>query len=130
MSVARFWRKIPQRYNMLGTKCETCGRHFFPPRTFCPDCRRAGKIVDYKFIGLGTIVTYSVIHTASEQYEALTPYVIAIVKLDEGPQITTQIVCRPDQVKIGMKVKSVFRKIATDGASGIIHYGTKFVPVE
>ena len=130
MSVARFWRKIPQRYNMLGTKCETCGKHFFPPRTFCPDCRRAGKIVDYKFVGLGTIVTYSVIHTASEQYEALTPYVIAIVKLDEGPQITTQIVCRPDQVKIGMKVKSVFRKIATDGASGIIHYGTKFVPVE
>ena len=130
MSVARFWRKIPQRYNMLGTKCETCGRHFFPPRTFCPDCRRAGKIVDYKFVGLGTIVTYSVIHTASEQYEALTPYVIAIVKLDEGPQITTQIVCRTDQVKIGMKVKSVFRKIATDGASGIIHYGTKFVPVE
>ena len=130
MSVARFWRKIPQRYNMLGTKCETCGRHFFPPRTFCPDCRRAGKIVDYKFVGLGTIVTYSVIHTASEQYEALTPYVIAIVKLDEGPQITTQIVCRPDQVKIGMKVKSAFRKIATDGASGIIHYGTKFVPVE
>ena len=46
MSVARFWRKIPQRYNMLGTKCETCGRHFFPPRTFCPDCRRAGKIAD------------------------------------------------------------------------------------
>jgi hypothetical protein len=130
MSVARFWRKIPQRYNMLGTKCETCGRHFFPPRTFCPDCRRAGKIVDYKFIGSGTIVTYSVIHTASEQYEALTPYVIAIVKLDEGPQITTQIVCRPDEVKIGMKVKSVFRKIASDGASGIIHYGTKFVPVE
>jgi uncharacterized OB-fold protein len=130
MSVARFWRKIPQRYNMLGTKCETCGRHFFPPRTFCPDCRRAGKIVDYKFVGRGTIVTYSVIHTASEQYEALTPYVIAIVKLDEGPQITTQIICRPDQVKIGMKVKSVFRKIATDGASGIIHYGTKFVPVE
>ena len=130
MSVARFWRKIPQRYNMLGTKCETCGRHFFPPRTFCPDCRRAGKIVDYKFIGSGTIVTYSVIHTASEQYEALTPYVIAIEKLDEGPQITTQIVCRPDDVKIGMKVKSVFRRIASDGASGIIHYGTKFVPVE
>ena len=130
MSVARFWRKIPQRYNMLGTKCETCGRHFFPPRTFCHDCRRAGRIVDYKFAGSGTVVTFSVIHTASEQYERLTPYVIAIVKLDEGPQITTQVVCSPDRVKIGMKVKSVFRRIATDGESGIIHYGTKFVPVE
>ena len=58
MTVARFWRKIPQRYNLIGTKCETCGRHFFPPRTFCPDCRREGKIVDHKFAGKGTVVTY------------------------------------------------------------------------
>ena len=36
----------------------------------------------------------------------------------------------PMDVKIGMRVKSTFRKIATDGESGIIHYGTKFVPVE
>ena len=55
---------------------------------------------------------------------------LAIVKLDEGPRMTAQIVCRPDEVKIGMRVKSVFRRIATDGESGIIHYGTKFVPVE
>ena len=130
MSVARFWRKIPQRYNMLGTKCETCGRHFFPPRSFCPDCRRSGKIADYKFAGTGTVVTYTVIHTASEQFEKLTPYVLAIVQLDEGPRMTAQVVCRPDEVKIGMRVKRAFRRIATDGASGVIHYGTKFVPVE
>gem|GEM_PF-4909922 len=39
-------------------------------------------------------------------------------------------VCDPFTIKIGMRVKSVFRKIATDGECGIIHYGTKFVPVE
>ena len=44
--------------------------------------------------------------------------------------MTTQIIRDPKDAKIGMKVKSVFRKIATDGESGIIHYGTKFVPVE
>jgi len=128
MSVARFWRKIPQRYNLIGTKCETCDRHFFPPRTFCPDCRRNGKIVDHKFAGRGTIVTFTVIHTANDQFAALTPYVLAIVKLDEGPQMTTQVVCCPEEAKIGMRVRSVFRRIATDGGSGIIHYGTKFVP--
>ena len=100
-----------------------------PARTFCPDCRRAGKLSSTSYGG-GTVVTYTVIHTAAEQYSMLTPYVLAIVKLDEGPQITTQIVCAPSKAKIGMKVKSVFRKIATDGESGIIHYGTKFVPVE
>jgi uncharacterized OB-fold protein len=130
MSVARFWRKIPQRYNLLGTRCETCGKHFFPPRSFCPECRRTGRIVDYKFKGTGTIVTYTVIHAASEQFEHLTPYVLAIVQLDEGPRMTAQIVCNADEIKIGMQVKRAFRRIAADGESGVIHYGTKFIPLE
>ena len=44
--------------------------------------------------------------------------------------MTTRIICDSKEAKIGMRVKSVFRKIGTDGESGIIHYGTKFVPVE
>ena len=130
MSVARFWRKIPQRYNLIGTRCTTCGRHFFPPRSFCPDCRRAGNIVDYKFAGTGAVVTYTVIRTASEQFEQMTPYVLAIVALDEGPRITVQIVCSPEEVRIGMRVKPVFRKIAADGESGVIYYGTKYAPAD
>jgi len=130
MSVARFWRKIPQRYNLIGTRCTTCGRYFFPPRSFCPDCRRAGNIVDYKFAGTGAVVTYTVIRTASEQFEQMTPYVLAIVALDEGPRITVQIVCSPEEVRIGMRVKPVFRKIAADGESGVIYYGTKYAPAD
>lgn len=128
MSVAGFWRKIPQRYNLEGTKCETCGHHFFPPRTFCPQCRREGKIVPYQFKGTGHIVTYTVIRSASDQFEHSTPYVLAIVQLDEGPRLTSQIAAPPGAVKVGTPVRRVFRRIATDGDSGIIHYGTKFVP--
>jgi len=130
MSVARFWRKIPQRYNLIGTRCTSCGRFFFPPRSFCPDCRRAGKIVDYQFSGNGTVVTYTVVRTASEQFERMTPYVLAIVKLDEGPRITGQVVCTPEEVRIGMRVRPVFRKIAADGESGVIYYGTKYIPAD
>jgi len=126
--VSRFWRKIPQRYNLVGTRCETCGRHFYPPRTFCPDCRRGGKIVDHWFTGEGKVTTYTVIRTASNQFEHATPYVLAIVELDEGPRLTAQIVCRPEEARIGMRVRRVFRRIAADGESGVIHYGTKFVP--
>ena len=43
--------------------------------------------------------------------------------------MTTQIICDPKNAKIGMRVRSAFHRIATDGESGIIHYGT-FVPVE
>jgi len=130
MSVARFWRKIPQRYNLVGTTCTRCGQCFFPPRSFCPDCRRAGNIVDYRFSGKGTVVTHTVIRTASEQFDQMTPYVLAIVKLDEGPRITAQLVCAPDEVRIGMRVRPVFRKIAADGKSGVIYYGTKYAPAE
>jgi uncharacterized OB-fold protein len=114
MTVARFWRKIPQRYNLIGTKCEKCGRHFFPPRTFCPDCRRAGKIVDHKFAGMGTVVTYTIIQTEPDQFASHGPYVLAIIRLDEGPRMTAQVICDPKEAKIGMRVKSTFRRIATD----------------
>jgi len=127
-SVARFWRKIPQRYNLAGTQCTTCGRYFFPPRNLCPDCRRAGKIREHRFSGMGKVVTYTVIRTASEQFEQMTPYVLAIVQLDEGPRLTAQLVCSPDEVRIGMRVRPVFRRISADGESGVIHYGTKFAP--
>ncbi len=130
MSVSRFWRKIPQRYNLIGTQCTTCGRYFYPPRSLCPDCRRSGTIVEHQFRGEGTIVTYTVIRTASDLFEHTTPYVLAIVRLDEGPNLTAQVVCRPEEARIGMRVKSVFRRIAADGESGVIHYGTKFVPAE
>ncbi len=127
-SVARFWRKIPQRYNLAGTQCTTCGRYFFPPRNLCPDCRRAGKIREHRFSGMGKVVTYTVIRSASEQFEQMTPYVLAIVELDEGPRLTAQLVCSPDEARIGMRVRPVFRRISADGESGVIHYGTKFAP--
>lgn len=44
--------------------------------------------------------------------------------------MTAHVVCSPENIKIGMRGKSTFRRIATDGKSGIIHNGTKFVPVE
>ena len=128
MSVARFWRKQPQRYNLIGTKCDTCGRYFFPPRNFCPECRRNGKIVNYQFKGTGKVVTYTVIRSASEQFDLQTPYVIGIIELDEGSRMTAQIVCKPEDVYIGMPVKKTFRRIGADGESGAIFYGTKFIP--
>ena len=130
MGVARFWREIPQRYNLIGNKCEECGQVFFPPRESCPKCRRKsmGKIKEIKLTGKGEIVTYSIIHVGPEEFEDQVPYPIAIIQLDEGPRITAQIVdCDIHDVKIGMKVKSTFRKIQQDGSTGAIYYGYKFI---
>ena len=128
MSVARFWRKQQNRYNLIGTHCATCGKYYYPPRAFCPDCRREGKIEDFKFKGTGKVVTYSIIRSSSGNFKLLTPYVLAIIELDEGTRLTTHLICEIDQVYIGMPVRRVFRKLGEDGSSGAIFYGTKFVP--
>lgn len=129
MSVPRFWREIPARYNLVGTKCENCGKYYYPPRRLCPECRRKSKMVECQFKGTGEVVTYTTIYTPGESWIGNKPYVLAIVRLDEGPMLTTQVICDPSEIRIGMRVRKVFRKIGEDGDKGMIHYGTKFVPV-
>ncbi|MGA8070643.1 MAG: Zn-ribbon domain-containing OB-fold protein [Halobacteriota archaeon] len=128
MNVPRFCREIPSRYNLIGTKCENCDTYYFPPRRVCITCRRKGVIREYQFEGSGKVVTHTTIYSAPENFSKMTPYVLAIVELDEGPKLTAQIVCDPSEVKIGMRVKSVFRKLGEEGPDGVIYYGTKFIP--
>ncbi|MEE9474571.1 MAG: Zn-ribbon domain-containing OB-fold protein [Candidatus Hydrothermarchaeaceae archaeon] len=128
-NIPRFWRNLESRYNLIGTKCLKCEEIYFPPRRFCPKCRRLSRLEKFKLEGKGEIVTYTVIHTPMQGFEEQIPYILAIVKLSDGPMITTQIAdCEIGEVEVGMKVKSVFRKIQEDGEAGLIHYGYKFKP--
>ncbi len=87
-------------------------------------------MLDYKLSGKGEVVSYTIIHVAPEDFEEQVPYPIAIIKLEEGPQVTAQIVdCDIDDVKIGMKLESTFRRIQEDGYIGAIYYGYKFKPL-
>jgi uncharacterized OB-fold protein len=131
--VSRFWREIPQRYNLIGNQCEVCETLFFPPRESCPTCRRksVGKMKNKKLIGKGKIITYSIVHVAPEQFKGQAPYPIAIIELDEGPRLTSQIVdCDLNDIKIGMRVEATFRKIQEEGYIGAIYYGYKFKPLK
>ncbi|MDH7516818.1 MAG: Zn-ribbon domain-containing OB-fold protein [Candidatus Thermoplasmatota archaeon] len=132
-AVPRFWREIPQRYNLIANQCGVCDKVYFPTRESCPYCRRKsiGKMKNIKLGGKGEVVTYTIIHEAPEQFEGQAPYPIAVIKLDEGVKLTAQIVdCDPKDVKIGMRVQSTFRKIQEDGSVGAIYYGYKFRPVK
>ena len=131
MAIPRFWREIPSRYNLIGTKCGSCGQVDFPPREVCPECGRRSiwKMQRFRLKGAGQVVTYTVIHDAPAQFEMQKPYVIAIIETDEGVRLTSQIIdVAPNEVKIGMRVQAVFRKLGQEGSAGVIHYGYKFRP--
>lgn len=130
-SVAREWREIPGRYNLKGTKCGNCGTIFFPRRDFCPKCRRAGigKIEEYDVARSGEVYTFSVIYDAPSANNMIKPYAVVMVKTDDGVMVTGQLVdVNIEDVKVGLRVRAVLRKLDADGAAGVIHYGFKFVP--
>jgi uncharacterized OB-fold protein len=125
------WRRYRELYSLQGSRCETCGGIFFPVRKICPNCRREGKLSKIAFSGRGKVYTYSVIRVPPEGFEAFTPYVVALVQLDEGPKVMSQIVdCAPEDVYIGMPVESCFRRLRVEGSEGIIIYGFKFRPID
>ncbi len=126
MTVARFWRKQPSRYNLIGVQCSKCKALYFPPRELCKKCKST-KLTPYKFKGAGEVVTYTVIRVAPTGFEMLAPYALAIIQLEEGPRLTAQIAdCDPEKVSIGDKVQLAFRRISEDGKTGAIYYGYKF----
>ncbi|MGI0133165.1 MAG: Zn-ribbon domain-containing OB-fold protein [Thermoplasmata archaeon] len=135
MTIARFWRETPHRYNLDGSRCPTCRTVYFPPRSVCPACAQhrhsMGKQEPFHLSGEGEVVTFSVIHDAAEGFEMQVPYVLAIVRTKEGPQLTGQVVdVDPSEVKIGLRVRATFRKLREEGRAGVIHYGYKFTPTD
>ncbi len=126
---SRFWREIPQRYRYEAVKCTQCGKKLFPPRPVCPDCR-GRDFEKVKLAETGKLITYTVIRTPPKAFVDQAPYATGIAELDDGVKLTAQIVdCDFEKLKVGMRVKLEFRKISSEGASGMIYYGYKFVPV-
>ena len=126
MAVPRFWREIPNRYNLVGARCGNCNKVLFPPRYICPYCRRMGKLEPYRLKRRGKVLTYTVVHVAANGFEDQAPYVLAIVELEDGPRLTAQVTdCNTDEIKIGDEVEIVFRRMGEDGQDGVIYYGFK-----
>lgn len=135
MSIARFWRETPRRYNLGGSRCGTCRTVYFPPRAVCPACAKhrqsLGRMEPFQLSGEGEVITYTVVHDGAEGFEMQTPYALAIVRTVEGPQLTGPIVdIDPHEVRIGLRVRATFRKLREEGKAGVIHYGYKFTPWE
>ncbi|HWL28984.1 MAG TPA: Zn-ribbon domain-containing OB-fold protein [Burkholderiaceae bacterium] len=94
---------------LLIRKCKACSAFHFMPRHVCPDCWST----DLEWVesaGKGSVHSFSIIRRASlDAYSARTPYVTALIDLDEGPRMVTNIVGDDAlSVAIGDRVTVVF----------------------
>ncbi|MFA6269035.1 MAG: Zn-ribbon domain-containing OB-fold protein [archaeon] len=121
------WRNYKDRYRLNGYKCTKCGATYFEKKGLCT-CGNL-DFSEVEFSGKGKIVTYTKIHAGPEVFETKAPYCVAIIDLEEGARITSQVMdCKYEDLKVGTEVEAVFRKFYTSGKKGVIHYGTKFIP--
>ncbi len=120
------WRKIDTRYNLVASECEKCNSLYFPPRMVCRKCGKETKMRSRKLAGNGKIYSYSTVRVPTEAFKENAPYTVGIIELDEGPKVEGHIVDNGKIPKIGAKVRTVFRKMYTDGDEGLIHYHFKF----
>jgi len=129
MEISRHWRLRQQRYGLVGEVCPHCEVKIFPPRDVCPNCSGEAK-TPYVFSGKGEVYSYTIVHDPPEGFDANAPYAVALVRLDEGPILTSQLTdIEPAEVKIGQRVEMVTRKLREDGDErGMLIYGYKFRP--
>jgi len=105
---------------LMGSKCKKCGAVDVPPRKLCIKCNSTdvdwiemsgnGKIAAFSCISVGT--TFMV----EKGYSMKKPYCFSVIKLDEGPMVSGQLLgvdeTKPDTIKIETPVKVQF--IETD----------------
>jgi uncharacterized protein len=70
--------------------CEDCGKPHFHPRAICPHCGGA-TLAWREASGRGRLHTYVINHKPGKGFEDRVPYVIAVVELEEGPRLLTNI---------------------------------------
>ncbi|OGO66852.1 MAG: transcriptional regulator [Chloroflexi bacterium RBG_19FT_COMBO_56_12] len=130
MEIPRHWRLKNQRYKLVGEVCPHCEAKLFPPRDVCPECGGEAKTL-YTFSGRGEVYSFTTVFDAPAGYEEYAPYMVALIKLEEGPMVTAQLTDLGDQpVEIGTPVEMVTRRLRSDGDErGMLVYGYKFRPV-
>ena len=109
-----FWAAA-KRHELQIQRCGSCGAHIFYPREVCPECL-ASELQWVKVSGKGTVYSFTIAQQATHHaFTEEVPYVIAIVELDEGPRLTTNIAgCKPEEVRVGMQVTATFDDVTPE----------------
>jgi len=104
-----YWDATAQG-KLLIKECHACGHVYFYPRNHCPSCWSTDTAWK-ETSGRGTVYTFTIVYQNDlPPFRDRIPYVVAIVELDEGVRMTSNIEgVTPEDVRCGMPVQVAFR---------------------
>lgn len=130
ISPSQSWRLKDSLYTLTLGKCKKCGNIFYPYQTICPQCGSM-DIEKIKAKGTGTLLEYTILYQARDGFEKQLPLVVGLIRLDEGVDLVAPLTdVDTSELKEGVRVEAVLRRVRSDSSNGLIQYGLKFKVVE
>ena len=101
-----FWEATREGH-LLVQWCTACDRGIFYPRALCPHCAAPDSALEWRRAsGRATVHAAVVEHhpaAAGARFSGGEPYCVALVDLEEGVRMLTNVVgCPPDEVRAGL----------------------------
>lgn len=130
ISIPPYWRARLHRYRLAATRCKSCGRIVYPPSIVCRLCGSRNveqlELIDEK----ARLLTWTVIYNAMEGFEDRRPVILGIVEtVRTGVRIMAPITdVTLEELKPGLLLEPVLRRIREEGGAGLIYYGVAFRP--
>ena len=124
------WRKRKMLMGLVGGKCRECGTAQFPKMDICvnPDCTAAHSQEDYEFADKPASIKSFTGDLLSVSVDP--PAVYGMIQFDEGGRFMADFTdCELDGVRVGQRVRLVFRRRYTDSERGFTGYFWKAVPL-
>lgn len=110
----QYWAAA-RRHELLLQQCDACAKFRFYPRSVCPHCF-SDRFQWKQASGRGLVYSFTIIYRPPlPAFRNRVPYVLALIELEEGVRMMTNIVeCHPADVYIGMPVEVTFEDVTED----------------
>jgi uncharacterized OB-fold protein len=121
---SRFITAIRDEKKILGVRCNKCNKVFVPPRQTCAICMEDLRNNWVVLQNTGEVTNFTVVRYNDKHLPRTAPFILAMIKLEGADTPMVHIVegIKPEEVKIGLKVKPVFARETTHTILDIDHF--------
>jgi hydroxymethylglutaryl-CoA synthase len=127
-SAVTYWRDARQELNLHGASCRKCGIVQYPIPRVCGECGTRDQFDEVKLARTGTVYTFTLDHLVGGQYVNV-PVPRLVVDLEGGGRVFLEMTDGdPQEVKVGLPVEVVFRRLHEGSAFHNYYWKCRLLP--